>query len=237
MNNNLYKNKYFSVLGDSISTLEWYSMPEYASYYDTEKKLLSGVFTPKYTWWGQTAEHFGGEILINNSFAGSTVCKRACCEIPSYGCSDERTSSLHRGDIAPNVIMVFMGMNDWGYGIAPTSTQERQKEELSVFSTAYTAMLKKLRKNYPKAELWCFTLPVGKRKDGEEFPYCYGGRHIEEYCNVIRDCAALFGCRLIDLYRFSAPYSSLDGFHPDADGMKTLAEAIILQIESEVQGT
>ena len=36
-----YKNKHFSVLGDSISTLEGYSIPEEAAYY--ARKTLSKV--------------------------------------------------------------------------------------------------------------------------------------------------------------------------------------------------
>ena len=32
-----YKNKLFSVLGDSVSTLEGYSVPESAVYYDTKE--------------------------------------------------------------------------------------------------------------------------------------------------------------------------------------------------------
>jgi hypothetical protein len=232
---NFYENKYFSVLGDSISTLEWYTVPEYAAYYDTEKKLQSGVLTPAYTWWGQVIEHFGGKLLVNNSFSGSTVCKRAECEIESYGCSDERTSGLHRDDIFPDVIMVFMGMNDWGYGIPSILEREEQKGALGVFSEAYAAMLEKLRKNYPEAELWCFTLPKGKHVDGSDFPYYYGGRHIEEYCNVIINCAKRFDCRAVDLYHFSEPYGSLDRFHPNEEGMKTISHAVILQIEKEMQ--
>ena len=65
-----YKNKLFSVLGDSISTLEGYSVPESAVYYDTAHKLTLGVLTPKDTWWGQVIDHLGGKLLINNSFSG-----------------------------------------------------------------------------------------------------------------------------------------------------------------------
>lgn len=66
-------------------------------------------------------------------------------------------------------------------------------------------------------------------KDREDFifPYRYGGRHMEEYCDVIRACAEVYGCRVIDLYRSAQPYDTIDGFHPNAEGMKTLSDAMI----------
>lgn len=211
-----YQDKYFSILGDSVSTLEGYSQPDFAAFYDTEKKLLSGVLTPADTWWGQVIDALGGRLLVNNSFSGSTVCKLPAYEIESYGCSDERTGSLHSGDVTPDVIMVYIGTNDWGRGIDP-----------AVFAKAYQCMLEKLRKNYPKAELWCFTLAISQFASGEPFPYCYRGYHMEEYCNVIRGLAAQYGCRLIDLYRNADPYETIDDFHPSAGGMLTLATAAI----------
>ena len=58
-----YQNKYFSILGDSISTLEGYSQPREAAFYSGERKLKSGVFTPSDTWWGQVIERLGGQLL------------------------------------------------------------------------------------------------------------------------------------------------------------------------------
>lgn len=229
-----FENKFFSVLGDSISTLEGYTIPDYAAYYNTEHKLLSGVFTPAYTWWGQVIKSLGGTLLVNNSFLGSTVCKRRGCEIPSFGCSDERTYSLHAGEVYPDVIMVFMGMNDWGCGVQPMAKSESDGHDLAVFSTAYENMLSKLKNNYPLAEIICLTLPVSAYKNGEPFPYLYGGIHIEEYCEAIRLCAEKCGCRTVDLYTYAEPYTAIDGFHPDAEGMETLSRAVIAEIQNKV---
>ncbi len=226
-----YENKYFSVLGDSISTFEGYSVPETAAYYDSMHKMYSGVTRYSDTWWAQAIAHFGGELLVNNSFSGSTVTRRKEYKIESYACSDERTAALHRDGLSPDVIMVFMGMNDWGYGTVPAPQEAAQALDVSVFLTAYACMLKKLQKNYPQAEIWCFTLPLALWYEGEDYPYSIGGVHIEEYCDVICACAEKFGCRTVDLYRHAAPYSAIDDFHPDREGMKTLADAVIAQIE------
>ena len=227
-----YQNKYFSILGDSMSTLEGYSQPRHAAFYDTARKYESGVLRPADTWWGMVIDRLGGRLLVNNSISGSMVCKRSADQSPSYGCSDERTSALDWDGDLPDVIMVEMGMNDWGCGAKPTPDSEEEKGDISVFSEAYACMLKKLKANYPEAEIWCFTLPVStcKRNANFVFPYCYAGRHIEEYCEVIRACAKAQDCRVIDWYSAADPYDTIDDFHPNREGMQTLADMAISQL-------
>ena len=222
-------------MGDSISTLDGYTEPEYAAFYEGMKKLETDVLFVGDTWWGQVIERLGGFVLVNNSFSGSTVVKLPAYEIPSYGCSSERTSALHRDAQMPDVIMIFMGTNDWGHGVKPRPSFRSEENDVSVFSVAYEAMLTKLRKNYPDAELWCLTLPVAVCTNRENFvfPYYYGKRHIEEYCKVICASAERFGCRVIDLYHAQTHPDTLEGFHPNADGMKTLADAVIALLETE----
>ena len=227
---NPYQNKKFSILGDSISTLERYSTPEYAAFYTHINCIETGIFIPSDTWWGQVIEHLGGQLLVNDSFSGSTVCRHPQHEIPSYACSRERTSNLGTEDCQPDVIMVFMGMNDWGQG---TSIYSKKINDLSCFSCAYRTMLKRLKKNYPSSELWCLTLPTGTCSAWSDFrfPYRYGGVHIEAYCETIRTCAKKAGARLIDLYGYAEPYDTIDGFHPTPGGMQTIAQAVLRQLE------
>lgn len=223
-----YKGKYFSILGDSISTLEGYSTPEFAAYYDLSRMLSTDIITPSDTWWGQVIDTLGGRLLVNNSFSGSTVSWRPLYEIESYACSDERTSSPGRNGISPDVIMIYMGTNDWGYGTRISG----DVDSTECFLPAYRLMLEKLRANYPAAEIWCFTLPIGEclSKDGYIFPRRIGGRDICEYCDAIRTCAKEYGCRLIDLYSKDEPHDTIDGFHPNKNGMKTLADAVIVAL-------
>lgn len=232
-----YKDKLFSVMGDSISTLEGYSIPRGAEFYEGFKKYEANVLTTDDTWWGQVIKALGGALLVNNSFSGSTVIKHPDMTYPSYSCSDERTSSLHEGENIPDVVMIFMGTNDWGMGVKPRPENEDEGNKLNIFSCAYEAMLMKIKKNYPKAELWCFTLPVStcKRSKIFEFPYEYGGKHIDEYCRVIRDCAEKFGCRLIELYNYGEPHDTIDYFHPNRQGMKTISDKIINQIKGDTK--
>lgn len=223
-----YRYKKFSVLGDSISTLLGYSEPDYAAFYDTSHKIKSGVLTPSDTWWGIVIERLGGELLVNNSISGSTVTRHPLYEIPSYACSDERTSSLHKEEATPDVIMIYMGTNDWGSGVR---VNDGERNSTSLFSPAYDTMLSKIKNNYPNAEIWCLTLPISSCESLSrfEFPYFFGGRHIDEYCEAIRSCAEKFGCRMIDLREFSSsePYDTIDGFHPNAQGMQSIARGVL----------
>ncbi len=219
--------KYFSILGDSISTFSGYSVPEYAAYYDAARKLEAEVYSTADTWWGQVIESFGGRLLVNNSFAGSTVSYHPQYEIQSYSCSDERTFGLHKGDVSPDVIFVFMGMNDWGRGISVIPSDDTQKNDHSVFSVAYETMLCKLRNNYPDARIFCLGLPASESETS-----CRSGvHHITEYCDAINECAEREGCSFIDLYSSGIRYSSIDGAHPDREGMSIIADAVIKQMK------
>ena len=123
-----------------------------------------------------------------------------------------------------------MGINDWGRG---TPICSNTKNDLSSFAFAYKTMLKRLKKNYPSAEIWCLTLPVSTCSMWGDFrfPYRYGGIHIGEYCEAIRVCAKKAGVHVIDLYAYAAPYDTVDGFHPTVGGMQTLAQAILDRLE------
>ena len=292
-----YENKNFSIVGDSISTL-WGCNPNgYEVFYTWDNCVLANVFSSADTWWGRVIEKLGGFRLINNSFSGSMVCKDFSCEIESYGCSDERTSNLGTEEENPDVVMILMGLNDFGMGMklypagnarkkllayqsfscSPTmqngevdpsnfpcdeAGNARKKllayqsfscsptmqngevdssnfpcdeagNDFSVFSVAYDTMLKKIKKNYPKAEIWCLTLPCGYRKnEPDQRPSLVRhGHHLSEYCDVIRACAKENGCVLLDIFHPEAPYDTIDDYHPNLDGMKTIADDVLLALE------
>ena len=231
MDRSIYKNKYISILGDSISTLDGYTEPIGMEFYSGDKKYEADVFSPDDTWWGMLIGRMGARLVVNNSISGSTVIKHPAYMIPSYASSDERTSALHRDEITPDVIIVYMGINDWGYGVPLSQYKSDTRENLSFFSTAYSAMLRKLNKNYPNTEIWCLTLPISRCSKNPDFtfPYTCGGKHIDEYCEVIRASAAECGCRVLDIAS-SPAYDSIDTVHPNKEGMKNIADAILFAL-------
>lgn len=232
-----YAGKRFSVFGDSISTLSGYSEPFDAAFYEGARKIEADVYAPEDTWWGGVIDRLHGERFVNHSVSGCTVTYDPRYCIPSYGCSEVRVSSLRKNGCDPDVIMIFMGINDWGCGVRLTPRSAEEADDPGVFSVAYRKMLDALRRCYPKAEIWCLTIPVSlcSRRSDFVFPYRYGGWHLNEFCAEIRSAAAQYGCRLIDLYAASVPHDTIDGFHPNRDGMQTIADTVIKALEEETE--
>lgn len=232
------KNKYFgqqfSILGDSISTLDGFNPKGYKIFYTGENCAKSGVIEPKDTWWDKVIGFFGGELLVNNSWSGSRVTKLKGKEqlFPS-GCSDERTAALHIHDIKPDVILVYLGTNDWAFGVKTgNDTRILGEDDNELFDEAYNSMLKKLKMNYPKSEIWCCTLCETYISKHPEFifPNQYAGTPIEEYNEIIRDAVRRNDCRLVDLYGYQIAYDTIDGSHPTNIGMNTIATMFIRSI-------
>lgn len=231
---NKYYGKQFSILGDSISTLEGYNSKGYKVFYADENCEKSDVKEMKDTWWGKVIDFFGGELLVNNSWSGSRVTKLPNNEnlFPS-GCSDERTGKLHINNVKPDVIIIYLGTNDWAFGVELDGTRLLTDElKMQYFAAAYETMLEKTKTNYPNAEIWCCTLNITFMSSNPSFnfPYKYGGTHIEEYNKIIKNTADINNCNIIDLYSYHIPYDSIDGSHPNADGMNTLATLMIREI-------
>lgn len=231
---NKYFGKQFSILGDSISTLDGYNPRGYNVFYKEDNCEKSGVKQMSDTWWGKLIDFFGGELLVNNSWSGSRVTKlpRKDSLFPS-GCSDERTSALHINNVKPDVIIVYLGTNDWAYGAKTGNDTKILGEDFNeLFDEAYDNMLKKLKYNYPQSEIWCCTLnkTFMSRKPSFVFPEKHGGIHIEEYNEIIRRIARWNNCRLIDLYDYNMAYDSIDGSHPNNMGMSTIATMVIRSI-------
>ncbi len=235
LTHNGYHGKKFSFLGDSISTLEGYNPDGYNVFYTKEKCLKAHISGPCDTWWGMVTEHFGARLLVNNSWSGSCVAKLPDREelFPS-GCSDERTSALHLGDDRPDVIVVYLGTNDWYHGASPECSIDIQRLKDQSFRYAYNNMLTKLKGNYPEAEIWCCTLSISNVGEFlEGFPFERMGVHMKVYCDIIKELATEKGCRVIDIYSHLIAYDTVDGFHPSAKGMEALAGIVIEEAEKE----
>lgn len=202
-----YRNKLFSVLGDSISALEGTLVDEGLPFYPTEDGD-AGIFSEEDIWWGMVLNRLGGKLLVNDSRAGTLVCRHKWCETQSYGCSDERTGALKddKRGISPDVILIFMGMNDVGMKMKLTPSSESEKDDISVFSVAYSVMLDKIVAAYPAAQVWCLSLPYAER-----------------YSQEAKKSAIGHGCGFIELGK----YSTFDGLHPDKKGMECIAVKVI----------
>lgn len=105
-------------------------------------------------------------------------------------------------------------------------------EYCDVFSNAYSYMLEKLKRNYPDAEIWCFTLAVSDsmRDFGFTLPFSKENTSMSKYCQAIRDCAKENDCLLIDIFDSENAYETMDDLHPNYHGMKTIADLVLRQL-------
>ena len=237
--NNKFFGKRISIIGDSISTFEGYNPQGFNLFYNEEKKHQSCVENVSDTWWQMLIDFLGAELLVNNSWSGSRVTKLpGRNELFPSGCSDERTNGLHLGIKKPDVILIYIGTNDWAYGaLTGGETRIIEGDINELFYQAYHGMIDKVKKNYPQAEIFCFTLSSTFMSSNPKFsfPHKHGGTHIEVYNNIIKQVASSSGCRLVDLYSYRIPYDALDGSHPNRQGMLTLAiETIRSMADDEV---
>ncbi len=203
-----YTGKKFSVMGDSISTFRRVTTDDPNTFYGRVMMAKGGFRDVGDTWWMRVIAGLGGTLERVSAYSGS-------CVAEGYGlgrgmCSETRVGAL--GD--PDVILIFGGANDLGFGVDADS-----------FRAAYALMLSRMRERYPGAEIVCGTLINGVKVLADEPYFMCEDQTIplEPFSSIIRDCAAAAGARLVDMAASGLTYDSIDGCHPTAGGMAQLA--------------
>lgn len=203
--NKSYAGKTISILGDSISTYAGYIPPEFTHFYPYPTADLADV---NQTWWMQFINHFGLNLLVNNSWSGSAVAGSAL----SAAHKISRLEHLYFGEVKPDVILIFIGANDAG----------SMYINLNMFDTAYNTMIQNIKTISPNSEIILCTLPSIT---------LYTQKEQEDYNNVIEKYAISYGLKLINLAKaFTREKSStylVDSAHPNRLGMDKLAEVAI----------
>jgi len=202
--------KRLSILGDSVSTYKGVSDDANAN----ARLLFNPYFyQPPFplekTYWKRLMEKFDMTLCVNNSRSGGNLSGR---ENPDSGVN--RAGDLSRDDgTAPDWIIVFMGINDLGRRVEP-----------SVFFADYERTLMTITEKYPLATVCCVNLPDRDpimKKQTERF-----NAEIEKAVKGAGDrflIADLFGSRLNNDCYYN---NTVDGLHPDEDGMRIIAEVI-----------
>lgn len=227
--------KKLSILGDSISTFEGVSNDTNANktignndvFYTTQMEMDD-------TWWKQAADATGMSILVNNAWAGSNVATNFGNETKG-GCT-ARAENLHDvNDVTPDIIAVYMGINDCGCltelgefnSVADIWDGTKYVGDTEKFATAYATMIHKLTTKYNAAEVFLFTLPrnnylwLGTKEEYNALQ--------DEYNKMIYKIAEVFGCQVVDLATSvgedCTQYLLSDGIHPNAKGMDIITAA------------
>ena len=206
----MFTGKRLSILGDSVSTYKGVSNDKSANRTTRDNPYYyRPAFELKDTYWQRIIDDFGMTLCVNNSWSGGNL---SGMDDPSSGVN--RSSELAREDgETPDVIIVFMGINDVGRAI-----------DSDVFRASYKKTLTTLKEEYPSAKVCCVNLP-----DRDIF---LKTRTII-YNNIIKEAvseagenffiADLFGSRLNNDFYYN---NTIDGLHPDRDGMKIISEVI-----------
>lgn len=231
------RGKNFSILGDSISTFADISNNSA----DTNSTIgNNAIFYPKYeidkadeTWWLQSANATGMNLLVNNSWSGSRVLNN------NGAAYQTRCNELH-GDIGsnkgvnPDLIAVYIGINDFNGGNTIgsfNSVDEIYTEESGYIvpqnvAQAYAIMVHKMTKAYGDADIFLFTLPAnGANKDTDT---------LAKYNEVIKGIAKCFGCYVVDVGNIDGydyeKYTS-DGLHPNELGMDLITDLFVRMLK------
>ena len=214
----MLKGKTLSILGDSISTYEGVSNDKAASSATAyNPAFYRGIFPLSSTYWHRVMDNLGLTLCVNNSWSGGNL---SGVDNPDSGVN--RAKSLSRDDgTSPDIIIVFMGINDLGRNVAA-----------EIFAADYKRTLNTIKELHPSTQVCCVNIP-----DRDIFL-----KHRAELFNSIIESAVksagenffiadLFRSRLNgDLYYMN----TLDGLHPDEDGMKIIAEIVENAIKSRI---
>ena len=206
----MLQGKKLSILGDSLSTYRGVSNDENAN---TTTYANPFFYRPPFplerTYWMRVINALGMTLCVNNSWSGGNLSGR-----------DDYTSGLNRADQlstdrgeVPDWIIVFMGMNDLG-----------RRVSVDVFSADYAKTLAIIKEKYPNASVCCVNLP-----DREPIMKA----QTERFNQVIREAVEAAGdhFRMADLFHSRLNnddyyMNTVDGLHPDEDGMKIIAEVV-----------
>ena len=210
----MLRKRLVSILGDSISTYVGVSNDEKSNItIGTNPYFYRPPFPKEKTYWALICKELGLSICVNNSWSGGNLSGK-----------NDPTSGTNRAEFLddidgnkPDLVIVFIGMNDLGRGV-----------DADIFADDYYRALATIRKNSPDAEICCVNMPdrapeVHKRTIEFNKKIEEAVKSIGEKCFI----ADLFNSKLKDDYYYM---NTLDGLHPDEDGMRIIAEVIIKAI-------
>lgn len=240
-----YQGKKVSVIGDSISTFKNVSnntsynstIGNNAVYYNPGRLGIELADT----WWQQVIEALDMELLVNNSWSGSTIFP------PHKGEGSQgyltRCVNLHNDTTGetPDVIWVYLGTNDYSskyidiIGTAEIDYDSLIKEENGAYSyaepttvcEAYAVMLHKMKVAYPEAEIYCMTLLPKRSTALAGQPTVFN--------NYLKAIADHMECGLIDLENCGIrtdisdfdTYIADHGLHPGPKGMDMISKTVL----------
>lgn len=202
------------IIGDSYSTFKGYIPEGYAFYYSEVEKNGTGVTKVEETWWDLLRKEADLNVVLNNSWSGSTIGYRG------YNNSDTSASSsfiyrlrklINDGFFNENKIdkvFVFGGTNDsWcGAPLGEIKYENCSEEDFYFVLPAVCYFLKLIRETLPKSEIYCL-INTGIKA---------------EIANTLKEASEKYGIIPITFDSISK-----DDGHPNICGMQDIKNTVL----------
>ena len=205
------------IFGDSYSTFKGYIPEGYAKYYSDSEDAPTDVRCVNETWWHQVMTNTESNLVLNNSWSGSTI------GFTGYNNSDcSKTSSFiyrfeklieegYFNDNAINTMFIFGGTND-SWSNAPLGEMKYcdwEREELFCVLPAICCFINKAKQTLPNARIICIVNTDIK----------------DEIRNALSDACEYYGVEYIRLNDID----KVNG-HPTVKGMAQIAEQVMASL-------
>ena len=262
-----------SLIGDSIST--YYGVSNSSTYNPLYLSTSEATFGTYYgntshgdyaefssvgrydTWWQQTVDTLGMDLLVNNAWSGSFTLidqgQSNTTEYPAAGYKN-RAVNLHKGTTKPDIICVYLGTNDIAYysdySVGTKANVDTASERNALYTSvnnyktpstviqAYYIMISRMLATYPNAEIYCI-LPticqtaMSAGRKGALLDFNDGVRYIVDYY-----AGAGKDIFLVDLPENSGlvdetvvrNYYYCNNVHPSCEGMDFITSCVVSEI-------
>lgn len=204
------ENAYISIYGDSISTFEGWLPEGYATYYPINPV---NVLTVEETWWYNAITKVNARFLANASYSNTGVVTTGSADALK-GTEVSRIDKLKKGDQNPDIIIIYLGINDCKRDITTKN-----------FKEGYITMIERMKEAFVGVDIVICTL------NACSFSYqqCYALR--DEYNNALREIAQEFNLSLVELDKVitetnKATYMA-NMLHPNRAGMDEIALEVV----------
>lgn len=200
-----------AIVGDSFSTLKNYIKKGNVSYYPMSGNDVNVI---QDTWWYKVIKAINGNLLINDSFSGSSVSNTKSVADAQYSFINRIKLTLGADNVSnvkPDVIFILGGTNDSTAPIGDYIYSDWTENDLLSFAPAFAYMIDYLQTWNPFTKIYVITqayLPTERK-------------------TVINNVCNHYGIDNI----VTASYSAIGG-HPTKDGMTTIANSVINYINS-----
>lgn len=209
------------IFGDSYSTFQNYIPKGYETYYSDSVFTGTDVTKVSQTWWHQAVLEAGLELVLNDSWSGSTI------GYTGYDNADNSKSSsfiyrlkklIEDGFFTKNkidTVFVFGGTNDCCSGAPLGERKQENIEETDLYFVlpAVFYFFKLLKETLPKAQIYCLINTDIK----------------EEIVSCMKEA-----CEKYDIVPVSFESIDKQCGHPTIEGMRTIKTTVLKALNSSV---